>query len=317
MKSGNENKKPQWLKNKEQVSAAIGRSTAPELLLCGLTFPTSQKILEDPNVWIGNTAATTHSTPHTQGLYDMKKSTAKDSVRMGNGKSESASSIGKLTGTLCNRHGDKLIQSTMQAVTHLPTGKLNLFSLTKIQKNGWLLHGNNKAIWLTKGDDKITFDIIIPTPEGMVFAVYFNRNEEIASMSVNATGPTEAAPVTMSIEQAHTKFGHTNEEDTRKTAKELGIVLTQGTLRPCEACTVAKAKQKNVIKRSAHKAATKTDERRIFIDICSTVKKTKKRKDLACPNWYLTVDEQTQLKFSKFCPKKNDMIEPACAQLQK
>jgi hypothetical protein len=51
MKPGNENKKPQWLKNKERVrSAAIGRSTASELLLCGLTFPTSQKILEDPNV---------------------------------------------------------------------------------------------------------------------------------------------------------------------------------------------------------------------------------------------------------------------------
>jgi hypothetical protein len=74
--------------------------------------------------------------------------------------------------------------------------------------------------------------------------------------------------------------------------------------------------KKNVIKKSAHKAATKTDERRIFIDV-STVKKTKKGKDLACPNWYLTVDERTQLKFSKFYPKKNDMIEPACAQLQK
>jgi hypothetical protein len=66
---------------------------------------------------------------------------------------------------------------------------------------------------------------------------------------------------------------------------------------------VAKAKQKNVIKGSAHKAATKADERRIFIDI-STVKKTKKGKDLARPNRYLTVDERTQLK-------------SACAQLQK
>jgi hypothetical protein len=114
----------------------------------------------------------------------------------------------------------------MQAVTHLPTGKFNLFSLTKMQKNGWLLHDNAKAIWLTKGDDTIIFDIIIPTPEGMVFAVYFNRNEEIVSVHVNATGPAEAAPVTMSIEQVHAKFGHTNEEDIRKTAKELGIVLT-------------------------------------------------------------------------------------------
>jgi hypothetical protein len=246
-KPGNEGKKPQWLKNKEQASAAIGRSTAPELLLCGLTFPTSQKTLEDPNVWIGDTAATTHSTPHTQGLYDMQEPTAKDSVTMGNGKSESASSIGKLTGTLCNKHGDKLLKSTMEAVTHLPTGKFNLFSLTKMQKNGWLLHGNAKAIWLTKQDTTIMFDIIIPTPEGMVFAAYFNRHEELANVNVNAAGPAEAAPVTMNIDQAHAKFGHANEEDTRKTAKELGIVITRGTLRPCEVCTVAKAKQKNVI----------------------------------------------------------------------
>jgi hypothetical protein len=125
-----------------------------------------------------------------------------------------------------------------------------------MQKNGWLLHGNAKAIWLTKGDNTIIFDIIIPTPEGMVFAVYFNRHEEIANINVTATGPAEAAPVTMNIDQAHAKFGHTNKEDTRKTAKELDIVLTRGTLRPCEACMIAKVKQKNVIKKSAHKAAT-------------------------------------------------------------
>jgi hypothetical protein len=110
--------------------------------------------------------------------------TAKDSVTMGNGKSESASSIGKLTGTLCNKYGDKLLKSTMEAVTHLPTGKFNLFSLTKMQKNGWLLHGNAKAIWLTKQDTTIMFDIIIPTPEGIVFAVYFNRHEELVNVDV-------------------------------------------------------------------------------------------------------------------------------------
>jgi hypothetical protein len=71
-----------------------------------------------------------------------------------------------------------------------------------------------------------------------------------------------------------------------------------------------------VIKKSTHIAATKKDKRRIFIDI-STVKKAKMGKDLARPNWYLMVDERTQLKFSMFYLKKNDMIEPACAQLQK
>jgi hypothetical protein len=203
---------------------------------------------------------------------------------MGNGKSESASSIGKLTGTLCNMHGGELMKLTMQAVTHLPTGKFKLFSLTKMQKSGWLLHGDGKAIWLAKGENKTTFDIIIPIPEGMVFTMYFNQNEEIANVNVNGTGPTVVAPVTMNIKQAHTKFGHSNEEDARKTAKELGITLTRGTLHPCEACTVAKAKQKSVIKKSTHIAATKKDKRRIFIDI-STVKKAKKEKDLVRPNW--------------------------------
>jgi hypothetical protein len=78
LKPGNENKKPQWLKNKEQASPAIlGRSIAPELLLCRMTFPNFQKMLEDPNVWIGDTAATTKSTPCTLGLYKMQKSTVK------------------------------------------------------------------------------------------------------------------------------------------------------------------------------------------------------------------------------------------------
>jgi hypothetical protein len=104
---------------------------------------------------------------------------------MGNGNSESASSIGKLTGTLCNKHGKKLTKSTMQMVTHLPTGKFNLFSITKMQKQGWLLHGNSTAIWLAKGANKITFDIIVPTPEGIaVFAIYFNRHPELANVQM-------------------------------------------------------------------------------------------------------------------------------------
>jgi hypothetical protein len=138
-----------------------------------------------------------------------------------------------------------------------------------MQKSGWLLHSDDKAIWLTKGEAKITFDIIIPTLKGTVFVMYFNRNEEIANVNVNVnvngTGPTVVAPVTMNIEQARAKFGFSNEEDARKTAKELGITLTCGTLRPCEACTVAKAKQKSVIKKSAHIAATKKNERHILL----------------------------------------------------
>ena len=39
-----------------------------------------------------------------------------------------------------------------------------------------------------------------------------------------------------------------NEENTRKTAAELGAKITRGSLKPCEACAVAKAKRKAIPK---------------------------------------------------------------------
>jgi hypothetical protein len=46
------------------------------------------------------------------------------------------------------------------------------------------------------------------------------------------------------IEQAHVCLGHMSEDVTRKTAKALNLILTKGTLKPCDACAAAKAKQK-------------------------------------------------------------------------
>ena len=76
----------------------------------------------------------------------------------------------------------------------------------------------------------------------------------------------------MNIMKAHDVLGHCSEEMTRDAAKSMGWNLT-GPWRPCEACSIAKAKQKNVPKKSAHQAATKGDNR-IFLDI-ATVKKAK------------------------------------------
>jgi hypothetical protein len=73
----------------------------------------------------------------------------------------------------------------MKNVLHVPTAMFNLFSLTKQQKDGWTLHGDTKAIWILKGENKIVFDIRIETPEGMVFAININRK---VAEEVNAVG---------------------------------------------------------------------------------------------------------------------------------
>jgi hypothetical protein len=114
-------------------------------------------------------------------------------------------------------------------VTHLPKAKYNLFSITKLQNDGWTLGGNADAIWLTKGDVGIKFDIKIPTPKGVLYAIYHQRNTEIAApmtATPNAGATTDAAiiptPKRMSVKRARDMLGHINEKAVRKTAIALG-----------------------------------------------------------------------------------------------
>ncbi len=65
----------------------------------------------------------------------------------------------------------------------------------------------------------------------------------------------------MPIAKAHALLGHHSEAIARKIAKELGWTISRGSMKPCEACTIAKAKQKNVPKtHNENKNAVKANE---------------------------------------------------------
>jgi hypothetical protein len=53
----------------------------------------------------------------------------------------------------------------------------------------------------------------------------------------------------MSINRAHQLLGHKSEANTRLTAKALGLTISRGSMEVCEACALAKAKQKGVPKK--------------------------------------------------------------------
>ena len=53
----------------------------------------------------------------------------------------------------------------------------------------------------------------------------------------------------MNIQKAHGLLGHGDEESTRKTAQELGWILTRGTLMPCLCCAKEKATKKMCVKK--------------------------------------------------------------------
>jgi hypothetical protein len=186
MLPSNASKRPAWFKPREDgnETGAATKETGNrvEYLLTAMEFPKDQKFLDNPNVWIGDTGASVHMTPHRSGMHDVKKSKHVDAITMGNGKSEDSAVIGSVDGRLCDKNGNVLNDAKIiDVTTHLPKAKYNLFSITKLQNNGWTLGGNADAIWLTKGDVEIKFDIKIPTPKGVLYAMYHERKTKIAA----------------------------------------------------------------------------------------------------------------------------------------
>ena len=240
---------------------------------------------------------------------------------MANGTKESSTKIGDLSGVICDKEGKEVSEATMIDVAYLPGGHFNLFSCSRLQQEGWNMHGNKEAITMTKGNAKITFDIVIPTAKGAIYAMYFKRGGEVATAATNDAAIENAIvpatrPIKMSIMQAHSRLGHANEDMTRKTAKALGIIITKGSMGPCEGCSVAKAKQKNVPKHNVtHEKSTKFAER-IFIDT-TFLKMTEDEPKITKPNMFIIVDEATNLKMVYFYDNKNDMVEPTCELIQK
>jgi hypothetical protein len=159
---------------------------------------------------------------------------------------------------------------------------------------------------LQKGEHEVCFDICIPTPKGMIFAMYFKREVEVAAAATEK-------PLKMTMQQAHDRLGHCNKDLTRSMAKQLNWEVT-GTLKSCDACAAGKAKQKNVPKETG-KDEKDDDIVRIFLDIAS-VKQMKGQPAVAKPHWRIMVDEKTQLKFSDFFAKKNEMVEKTCEQFK-
>jgi hypothetical protein len=223
---------------------AAGNNTV-EYYLCGVTFPANQDFLKNPNVFIADTAASTHMSPHDNGMVNIKDHKSSTVTVWGNGTEGTPKVIGDLPVMVCDNKGMPVNRAVLTSVSHIPASAYNLFSLSKMTTQGWALHGDGDAIWITKGHMEIRFDIKIPTPTGAIFCGYFKRLNELGAPAVEAESAKDKAP-RLSIRDAHLRLGHTPEDLTRKIAAQLGWELQRGTLAPCDGCTVGKAKQKNL-----------------------------------------------------------------------
>jgi hypothetical protein len=98
-------------------------------------------------------------------------------------------------------------------------------------------------------------------PKGVLWCAYIKRNEpksEIAAESSDLKSNNQPAEskkelksaIKMNIERAHAILGHSNEDTTQKTTAALNMQITRGSLKMCEPCAVAKARQMNVNSKS-------------------------------------------------------------------
>ena len=277
-------------------------------------FPDSYDLLQTPEIWIGDTAATMDITPHRKGMTEVTNPPGDVHVVMGNKQVEKSTAIGSISSIVCNNQGNQKFNVKMTDVALVPDCAFNLFSLSKWLKKGWSLHGNADALTLSSPDGacKLRFDIKITTPNGVLFAICMKRSHaEHANVVTN--GNKNEKMTKLSVLQAHEKLGHINAWATVQIAESFaGWVLTGNRTINCTSCAVGKAKQKSLNK---VKILDPDDEKNwysAYLDI-STVKKTDNMPAPPNPNWRIIVlGTKVQLKFSHFFKSKNNMIEPTC-----
>jgi len=119
-----------------------------EFNTAGFTMTQKSYILKDPNIWIGDTGATSDSTFNDAGMQSCKET--KSSVTMGEGKPIQPKKIGDIAVTIHNKNDNEMFDAKMTDVAYIPEADFNLFSITRKLRKGFKLGGDMNSIWLER-----------------------------------------------------------------------------------------------------------------------------------------------------------------------
>ena len=251
----------------------------------------------EKNIFIGDSAATSHMTNRKMGVYDLVP--INGSVMIGNGKSISCTHKGKMD-VICKHKDGSLARETWE-VKIVPELNHDLFSFTKAMKDGWQMNGRWKEgglmIELFKtGRASMKFDRMIPPGSSWLMGIKVQR---VIDHAHSAVEPGKS----ILTKRFHQITGHTGEYLLKPTAKYMKLNLI-GKLPPCETCAKAKIRQRNIPKKKLKQLPTRPGYR-IFIDI-SSFKHTSRGGNR---HWLIVVDEFSDCVHSFFLNKKSDQIK--------
>ena len=249
------------------------------------------------DIFIGDSAATSHMTNNNTGVYDLIP--IRGSVMIGNGESISCTNKGKLD-VICKHKDGSMARQTWE-VKIVPQLNHDLFSFTKAMKKGWQMNGRWKEGGLMIELFKTTktsmkFDRMIPSGSSWLMGI---KTQRLVGQAHAVIEPGKSIP----IWKFHQMTGHTGEYLMRTTADYMGIKLT-GKLEPCETCAQAKIRQANVTKKKEKKVPSRPGYR-LLIDISSFKHESMGGKR----HWLMVVDEFSDCSHSFFLKRKSDQIE--------
>ena len=281
--------------------------------MCAPQFPCTPLLLQSENIWVLDGAATQHCIRSLTHCSNIVPAPGKDSVTA-NGSLAHAEAIATLEVMACDNQGTQLNPMKF-TVQHHPNAPMNLFSEGQAALQGYKIEGDStyKRLYNLTTGHEIVFDIPIRTGEGLLWAAHFQRIQpRTNAVTMNFT----PKPAEMNIKKAHGIFGHMSEDATRKTAAQMGIRITRGGLGVCEACTISKARRKNLPSGPPRHTATK-DNDRVWLDQAVLRKKDHTTLGTVVCVWCLMVFEWSGLIVSRIFRQKNHMIQPVCAFLHR
>jgi hypothetical protein len=129
--------------------------------------PTLQA-LSSPNMWIGDTGATKHSTKHRQGEINSRPSTSR--TRGIHGQAVKPDAEVDIPGIYCDKNRDDQFAVKLQSIDLIPESHYNLISITHLMEEGHSMKANKKdGIAVQKGGQVIKFEIRVEMPKGVLW----------------------------------------------------------------------------------------------------------------------------------------------------
>jgi hypothetical protein len=108
------------------------------------------KALSSPNVWIGDTDATKHSTKHRQGGINAQPLTSR--TRRIYGQAVMPNAEVDIPGIYCDKNGDEQFAVKLQNVNVIPESHYNLISIIRLMEKSHSVKANKKdEITVQKG----------------------------------------------------------------------------------------------------------------------------------------------------------------------